>query len=289
MTPKNFEYVAEGVIRLSNFLIEGLDYGKIYPRQRTPSIVACPEVITKHAFRSGNRNEAIEELIANSTTWDVICHLGYGVCEIEIDGRRYVVDLKETYTKPQLVQPLDPEIYGVGSGYKKKTYLTREFVLSNIKNQRIKKTLVLTQWSAEMLDNGEVQIHLESTSTTIVVKLDDVFIEPIIEQPIITTEIQSTRRPYNVNETTLEAELAKRSAFTRNYAPVYRASSSVATLPTNIVQEKYIISQDAVLSRVRSDSFLRTLPKSDWAVVNVSGIVVQVSLKGGRLIEVGIG
>ena len=287
LTPKNFSYMAGGLLgRLSNFLIEGLDYLKVHPKQRATSSIRCAETLSKETFRSANKNEAVEDLIENSTSWYVICYLGEGKYEIEVDGIRYIADLTKSYVKPKLVPPpVEVHVARHGEPVYEKVILSRDFVLSNIMNQRIKKTLLHTEWVAERLPSNEVQINITSTNTSIVVTLSDVFVEPTVPAPVFDRPDPITdTKPFNPNETTLEAELNKRKNFPRRYAPEYKPEPNVAVVGNGFYREAVTISQDAVLSR--SGNFLRNIPKSDWSVVDLDGTVVRVRLKTGLQIEI---
>jgi hypothetical protein len=297
------EYGGGGLLNVGNVTERGIDYKRLPHTgywelieneiaKRRLTRADCGEPFDETDFVAVNRNEAVSDLIARSNYWKVICYVGDGVCEIEIDGVRYLVNLNQPASfnkleispieihiapgprsdtfrpKPSIpAQPTlerfyapvyEPETTVVNTDYNSQLPLTtkipNDVVLANISNSRVKTMLSspdVKNWSGEFVDKSFTITIVKTDGSTLVISLDT----------------QS-----NISSVTV---------------PQYVAPDTTRLPVTNTVAN-YTISQDAVLSRLNSDSFLHSISKSSWKVLKLNGSNASIKLSNNAEIVVSL-
>jgi hypothetical protein len=298
----------------------------------------CNDPTTTTAFLALLDNDQVKARINASGTWKLVCYLGGGLFDIEIDGMRMVVDVMQSSYITTLIPPTVN--VNIAPPPRKdeapriETFLPKDVVLAGL-TTRMKSALASVQWTAKYGMNGEiiltineqtqfiVELHTEeepvtsipeptvetvvNTNSSFVPQYDIMPKEVVLARTANNSRIKKMLTAPDVKDwyaemiegglisitiTSKTDQVIKIAVnlFEQVEDNMGNAPTAIATriLPASAGTGEtiYTFSQDRVLSMMGTNSFLSTLPKSDWKVLKVHGTQVDVQLNNGLVFSV---
>lgn len=183
--PSNFSYAASGGLNIE--ISSEVVFTEFRPKpgyweaikdeiQRMRELgLICNDPISEYVFIRQLQNNRIRQLIESATTWHVICYLGNGVFDIQVDGVRMSVSTNIQILPTEIQIPVVQKNDVISFKQNVETFLPNNVVLDKLRNDKVRTMLLspnIASWVSK-IENGKIRIIITTIGNDILSLLVD--------------------------------------------------------------------------------------------------------------------